>query len=215
MSAERIATRWWWVRHAPVTENRGRCYGQTDFPCDVADTARFARLAQLLPQRAAWITSPLKRTHMTAAALVAAGLDGPSPIPGPDIAIEADLIEQHFGAWQGMSYDELTTQRGETWHRFWIAPAHETPPGGESFVALMHRVHAAIARLNERYAGRDILAVVHGGTIRAALALALDLTPEAALAFTIDNLSLTRIDHVAGPGVGHAWRVGAVNQPPL
>jgi len=215
MSAGALTTRWWWVRHAPVTVNRGCCYGQTDFPCDVSDKVQFAGLAKRLPERAAWVTSPLKRTHMTAAALVATGLDGPDPIPGPGVAIERDLIEQHFGEWQGVRYDELAARRGEDWHRFWLAPAHETPPGGESFVALMHRVHGAIARLNEQFAGRDILAITHGGTIRAALALALELSPEAALAFTIDNLSLTRIDHIPGPGVGHGWRVSAVNQPPV
>ena len=208
-------TRWWWVRHAPVTVNLGCCYGQTDFPCEVGDTASFASLARRLPPGAAWITSPLQRTHMTAAALVAAGLDGPDPIPGPGVVVEPELIEQHFGEWQGVRYDELASRRGEAWHRFWLAPAHETPPGGESFVALMRRVHGAIDRLNRQFAGRDILAVTHGGTIRAALALALDLSAEAALAFTIDNLSLTRIDHIAGAGVGHGWRVSVVNQPPL
>lgn len=215
MSGEARTTRWWWVRHAPVTVNRGCCYGQTDFPCDVGDAARFVALAKRLPEAAIWVASPLRRTHMTAMALVAAGLDGPPAIPGPGIEIVPDLIEQHFGEWQGVRYDELAARRGDDWHRFWLAPAHETPPGGESFVALMRRVHAAIARLNENFAGQDILAVTHGGTIRAALALALDLAPEAALAFVIDNLSLTRIDHIPGPGVGHGWRVGSVNQPPV
>ncbi len=214
MSGETV-TRWWWVRHAPVTVNQGRCYGQTDFPCDVGESAGFANLARRLPKDAVWIATPLRRTHMTAAALVEAGLVGPSPIPGPGMVIEPDLIEQHFGDWQGVRYDELAARRGDAWHRFWLAPAQETPPGGESFAALTRRVHAAITRLSERHAGRDILAVAHGGTIRAALALALDLAPEAALAFTIDNLSLTRIDHIPGPGGTRLWRVGAVNQPPL
>lgn len=208
-------TRWWWVRHAPVTVNQGCCYGQTDHPCDVADHVRFAALAKRLPERAVWVATPLKRTQMTAAALVEAGLAGPREIPGPDLAIEPELIEQHFGEWQGVRYDELAARRGDAWHRFWLAPAHETPPGGESFVALTRRVHAAIARLSTLHHGRDILAVTHGGTIRAALALALDLAPEAALAFTIDNLSLTRIDHIPGPGGSRLWRVGTVNQPPL
>jgi broad specificity phosphatase PhoE len=203
------------VRHAPVAVNRGCCYGQTDFPCETGETALFACLAKRLPRGAAWVTTPLQRTHMTAAALVAAGLDGPTAIPGPDVIVEAALIEQHFGEWQGIRYDELAARRGEAWHRFWLAPAHETPPGGESFVALMARVHAAIDRLNRQFAGRDIVAVTHGGTIRAALALALGLSPEAALAFVVDNLSLTRIDHIGGAGVGHGWRVSAVNQPPL
>jgi alpha-ribazole phosphatase len=215
MSEERATTRWWWVRHAPVTVNRGCCYGQSDLPCDVADTAAFQSLARRLPIGAAWVTSPLQRTHMTAAALIAAGLEGPSVIPGPEVTIEPDLIEQHFGEWQGMRYDALATRRGEAWHRFWLAPAHETPPGGESFVALMERVQSAIARLNRQFAGRDVLAIAHGGTIRAALALALNLAPEAALTFAIDNLSLTRIDYLPGPGLDHGWRVSAVNLPAL
>ena len=212
-------TRWWWVRHAPVTVNKGCCYGQTDFPCDIGDSERFVSLARRLPKEALWIATPLQRTHMTAAALVeaglVAGLGGPREIPGPDIVIEPDLVEQHFGEWQGVRYDELAARRGDEWHRFWLAPAHEIPPGGESFVALTRRVHAAITRLSATHRGRDILAVTHGGTIRAALALALDLAPEVALSFSIDNLSLTRIDHIPGPGGRRLWRVGTVNQPAL
>src|SRR6185437_5849537 len=67
-------TRWWWVRHAPVIVNKGCCYGQTDLPCDIADTARFTSLANRLPKAAVWVATPLKRTHMTASALVEDGL---------------------------------------------------------------------------------------------------------------------------------------------
>ena len=62
--------------------------------------------------------------------------------------------------------------------------------------------------------GRDVIAVAHGGTIRAALGLALGLEPEACLAFTMENCSVTRIDHIDGPGMGHGWRVVTVNRPP-
>jgi alpha-ribazole phosphatase len=48
---------------------------------------------------------------------------------------------------------------------------------------------------------------VHSGTIRAVLAIALDLSPDAALRFVIDPLSLTRIDRLEG-----GWRVVAVNR---
>ncbi|MGH7091649.1 MAG: histidine phosphatase family protein [Stellaceae bacterium] len=208
-----VVTRWWWIRHAPVTANNGCCYGQTDFPCEVTDGAAFAALAARLPADAVWIATPLKRTHMTAAALVAAGAHGPASIPGPGLGIEPDLIEQNFGAWQGVAYAELHARHGDQWHRFWLAPAHETPPGGESFVSLVRRAGSAIERLNEANRGRDIVAVAHGGTIRAALAVALGLAPEHALGFAVDNLSLTRIEHFPDPGA-HCWRVSGVNLPP-
>jgi broad specificity phosphatase PhoE len=208
-------TRWWWVRHAPVTVNDGRCYGQTDHPCDVSNAEAFAVLAKRLPKDAVWVTSPLQRTHMTATGIVRAGLPGPDPIPGPGVLVEPDLIEQHFGEWQGVSYAELARRNGNLWPRFWLAPAHHAPPGGESFVQLMERAHPAIERLSRQHAGRDIIAVTHGGTIRAALALALDLAPEAALALVIDNLSLTRIEFFPGSDAAHPWRVTSVNHPPV
>ena len=63
----------------------------------------------------------------------------------------------------------------------------------------MRRTAAAIERLNSAFAGRDIVSVSHGGTIRAAVAHALRLTPEAAMAIVIDNLSLTRLSQVPRP----------------
>ena len=214
MKGNETTTRWWWVRHAPVTVNDGRCYGQSDLPCDVDNLAVFKGLAQKLPRDAVWVTSRLKRTHLTAEGIVRAGLPGPDPIPGPDVVQEKELNEQHFGEWQGKKYADIAEMQAEKWHRFWLAPADMAPPGGESFIHLMERVSRAITRLNETYAGRDIIAVTHGGTIRVALGLALGLPPEAALAFSVDNCSLTRIERFDGPGQGHGWRVVTVNQPP-
>ena len=53
----------------------------------------------------------------------------------------------------------------------------------------------------------DLVLVVHSGTIRAVLAIALDLTPDSALRFVIDPLSLTRIDRLE-----NGFRVVAVNR---
>ena len=160
------------------------------------------------------MTSNLRRTHETARAIVRAGLDGPDPIPGPAAAAIPDLAEQSFGDWQGLTYDELRHSRGGAFHRFWHAPAHEKAPGGESFLDVLERVSRAIHRLIAMHGGRDIIAVAHGGTIRAALGLALGLEPEACLAFTMENCSLTRIEQIEGPGMGHGWRVITVNRPP-
>jgi alpha-ribazole phosphatase len=200
-----VVTRWWWLRHAPVTSDGGRVYGQRDVACDVSDRAAFEILAQRLPKGAVWVASNLARTHMTAAAIRAAGLDAPEPI------VEPALAEQNLGIFQGRMRAEVYADNPD-WRGFWLTPAHATPPGGESFVDVIARVAPVLKRLNAAYGGRDIVAVAHGGTIRAALAIVLALEPEMALAFVIDNLALTRIDHIAH-GAGAAWRVWAVNLP--
>ena len=211
--ADGVTTRFWWVRHAPVAHD-GRIYGQEDKPCDCTDTAVFAGLARQLPRTAVWVVSNLRRTHETARAIVRAGLPGPDPIPGPHAEAIPDLAEQNFGDWQGMTYEALRQARGGAFHRFWHAPAHQRVPGGESFADLMARVAWATLQLLETHRGRDIIAVAHGGTIRCALGLALGLEPEHCLAFTTENCSLTRIEYIEGPGLGHNWRVITVNRSP-
>jgi len=116
-----ITTSFWWVRHAPVA-HRGRIYGQTDLSCDCSETALFTGLAEKLPRHATWVTSNLRRTHETAAAIVHAGLPGPQPIPGPDAIMLPELAEQHFGEWQGLTYEQLEESRAGDFHRFWHPP---------------------------------------------------------------------------------------------
>lgn len=210
-------TRWWWIRHAPV-DSGGLIYGQQDLPADCSDPAVFRALAAVMPVRPVWVVTPLRRTRQTAEAVAAHLADTPAPL------VEPQLAEQHFGDWQGLSHAELARRRDGAWHRFWLAPAAEAPPGGESFQRVIERVAGSVERLSAEHAGRDIVAVAHGGTIRAALALALALDPEKALALTIDNCSLTRLDHIdgplSGPGGGKdngagVWRIVRVNQSPL
>jgi alpha-ribazole phosphatase len=203
--------RWWWVRHAPVTGHGGKLYGQRDVPCDVSDARAFASLAATLPENAAWVTSHLSRARDTARAIVSAGRAAPEPI------IERDFAEQNFGEWAGLSWEEIAAQDPATHERFWADPVGLAPPGGESFAAVIARVAATIARLSAAQSGRDIIAVAHGGPIRAAIATALALDPARAMAVRVDNLSLTRLDLVAGGtlrGRGGSWRVVGVNRPP-
>jgi len=208
-------TRWWWVRHAPVTVNQGRIYGAQDLDCETDDRASFAGLAALLPEGAALVTSHLKRTHQTAAAIQAAGLDLPAPLAEPALG------EQSFGVWQGKRHEDLQQDEAFTGHHFWLCPGYFRPPEGESFADLIARVAEAVERLSDDHANRDVVCVAHGGTIRAALALALGLDAEGALGFAIDNLSVTRLDRIVERGAapdGHQdrrmWRVVTVNRAP-
>ena len=204
-----VRTRWWWIRHAPVRVDEGRIYGQRDLPCDCSDVALFSRLAAHLPRQAIWVTSHLARTRQTAQAILAAG-DFAAPA---EILQDKDLAEQHLGDWQGLDRRSFLMGRKQEPDSFWYAEADERAPNGESFIDLIARVEAAIVRMNAAHRGGDIIAVVHGGTIRAALVIALGLPPRGGFAFTIDNCSLTRLDHYQGRA-GAGWRVPMVNQRP-
>ncbi|NQW00965.1 MAG: histidine phosphatase family protein [Rhodospirillales bacterium] len=203
-------TRWWWVRHAPVVGMDGKIYGSDDVACDTTDRESFTGLASSLPGDAIWLTSHLSRTQRTAQAIADAGLAFPTPIA------EQQLGEQDFGDWQGASWDEMLARDQTTYDRFWEKPAHNRPPGGESFSDQIARVGAIIDRYTQMHAGRDIVAVTHGGTIRAAISHALELPPETGMSFTVGTLSLTRLEHIEGgllKGKGRAWRAVSINQP--
>jgi alpha-ribazole phosphatase len=203
-----VVTRWWWIRHAPVPDG-GLIYGQRDLACDCSDAEAFAGLARELPAQAVWVTSNLKRTIETAAAIIAAD---PGKFAGVDPRAVPELAEQHLGEWQGLDRKEFYAARGVGTRTLWFAAAEERAPGGESFADLVGRVAPAIVRLTAEHRGRDIVAVTHGGTIRAALGLALGLNPQGALAFASDNCSLTRLDHLSPGGGAGLWRVVAVNR---
>ncbi len=202
-----VATRWWWVRHAPVREDGGCIYGQKDLGCDTSDRVVFDAVGKILPRDAVWLASNLKRTHQTAEAIWAAGFPKPSTMKQ-----EAGLAEQHLGEWQGVNRAAFFASRPIAVGSYWFAPIDEPAPGGESFMDLYNRVRSVIERVNAEHAGRDVIAVAHGGTIRAAVGYAIG-NPEKGLAFTIDNCSVTRLDHLASAGHG-GWRVPMVNQQP-
>jgi alpha-ribazole phosphatase len=201
-----VATRWWWVRHAPVRSDGGNIYGQKDIACDTSDRYVFEAVAKILPRDAVWYASSLMRTHQTADAIWAAGF--PKPHMMPHVAAFA---EQHLGQWQGMNRAAFLASRPPGSH--WFADIDVPAPGGESFLDLYNRVKGAIDRINVEAAGKDVIAVAHGGTIRAAVGLALGGQPDKGLAFDIDNCSVTRLDHFTS--AGHtSWRLPMVNQQP-
>jgi broad specificity phosphatase PhoE len=201
-----VTTRWWWIRHAPVREDNGCIYGQSDLNCDTSDRVVFDAVGKILPLNAVWYASTLKRTHQTAAAIWAAGFPKPASMPH-----EKAFAEQHLGEWQGMNRKAFVASLPPDRH--WLTTVDEPAPGGESFRDLYNRTCGAIERITREQAGRDVIAVTHGGTIRAAIALALGGDPAKGLAFDIDNCSVTRLDHIA-IGSGAVWRLPMVNQQP-
>src|SRR5258708_37114056 len=92
-----VATRWWWVRHAPVRGDGGNIYGQKDIACDTSDREVFEAVAKIPPRDAVWYSSNLMRPHQTADAIWAAGFPTPATMTW-----ETAFAEQNLGEWQGM-----------------------------------------------------------------------------------------------------------------
>ncbi|GBR05134.1 histidine phosphatase family protein [Acetobacter oeni] len=201
-------TRFWLIRHALVEQNaRAMLYGTMDVPlCPeslIAQQSMYEALARRLPSEALWFITPLRRTRRTAETIQNAGYGARGLI------VESDLVEQDLGNWQGLPHGELPGKLKLPPHQFWPLSGSECPPGGESMVTVCTRVGAALDRLAEENASRDMVVVSHGGAIRAALAHALRISPDTALHFSVQNLSLTILECHDG-----AWRVVTVNELP-
>ncbi len=195
----------WLVRHAPVADGNQFIHGRSDVAASIPDPGAIDALVRQLPQDAVWIASPLRRAADTLAAMLAVragdGADGIAPL------IEPDLAEQDFGAWEGRPAAEVWGGLARELHD---DPAAIAPPGGESFEQVCGRVAIAVDRLLQAHRGASMVIVAHAGTIRAALAMALGLTPKAALRLVVDTLSISRCDHFPDSA---AWRVQFVNRP--
>jgi broad specificity phosphatase PhoE len=198
----------WLIRHALVEENaRAILYGTMDVelcPATLVEQAPMYRaLAERLPRPAAWVVTPLRRTRRTAEAIFAAGY------PVQELTVEPGLIEQHLGEWQGLMHADLPARLAKPQHPFWPLAGTERPPGGETFAEMILRVGPAIEALAARHEGEHVVAVSHGGAIRAAVAHCLRIDADNALHLSVSNLSLTRLErHSDG------WRVVCVNELP-
>jgi alpha-ribazole phosphatase len=191
------------LRHAPIAAPHDRGFAPLAAEADLTERATIERLARALPAQPVWVESPARRTAMTGAVLRAV-----CGIEDAQVRHEPAFIEQDFGDWHGQSYKQVY---GGLSAEDLATPALLRPPGGEAFAEVMPRVAAAVARLSAAHAGRDVVAVAHAGTIRAALAMAMDLSPRQAISFVIDLLSITRIDRHGRNGAPAQWSVVSVN----
>ena len=203
-------TRWYLIRHAPVDNPERRIYGASDKSANTSNTIAFQKLAQRLPRKGIAITSHLRRTQQTLDALVSSGLEISEQI------IENRLGEQDFGDWTGKTYEEIRFLFGDDYDKFWITPAKEKPPNGENFIEVIDRVKECILECTQKFKGRDVICISHGGVIRAALTAALEIEAERALSISVDNLSTTIIDYLHPcENFSGAWRVRCTNIPTI
>lgn len=147
------------LRHG-ATAVTGRLLGRTDAPATDDGIATCRAAAQGLGL-AHIVSSDLCRAAATF----------------PEARIDPRWRELDFGDWDDA--DPATIDR-DALTAFWNDPDAAPPPGGERWSALVTRVGAALADLDNR-----TLVVTHGGAIRAALASACGFDARQVWAFDV------------------------------
>jgi probable phosphoglycerate mutase len=151
------------ARHGETDWNReSRFQGHADPPLNELGRQQAAELAEALAgeELAAVYSSPLWRALETAEVVAAQHGLRPVPVEG--------LREVDVGSWQALTRAEVERRFPEQFRR-WL----DYGPGwddGETYEAMGERVLAALQDLAARHEGKRILALTHGGPIRAALA---------------------------------------------
>ena len=149
------------LRHGPTEWNAlGKVQGHIDIPLSDAGLAKMASLR--LPFSAPRLyASPLLRARQTVEAL---GLKDP--------VLDPRLMEQNWGAWEGLTRAEILSQHGADAFEKAGSKQGEAfrPGGGESTGELHARVAAFLKDIAREES--DAIAVAHLGVLRTAYTLA-------------------------------------------
>lgn len=139
------------------------------------------------------ISSPLLRCHTFATAL--------GERYGIPLTVEARFREVGFGAWEGLSHDDIKIGRMAEYQAFLRDPVNCRPHDAEPLDDFMQRVSAAYDEVIARHIGRRILIVAHAGVMRAIIAKTVHASPTGLYRIKISNGGVTRIRHSSEGGV--------------
>jgi alpha-ribazole phosphatase len=174
------------IRHGESLHAGTRYIGRTDTPLTRFGQEQAEAVSRRLSETAldALFVSPALRAQETMRPLVSEQKIEP--------IIDPHLREIDFGAWEGMSFEEIQTQAPELVAEWALNRMDFAFPEGESLEAFWKRV----CRAGERLAatpGDRIAVVTHGGVIRYLLCYFLGLAPERHRLFQIDLGSVTTL----------------------
>src|SRR4051794_3880604 len=153
-----------------------------DEPLDARGRDSLARLVGRLPSHDLVLRSPARCATETAAGLAL------------DARPEPALRDCDFGRWAGRSLAEVQAATPEAVAQ-WLQDPRAAPHGGESFMDVMIRVGGWMENL--LVVEGSVLAITHALVMRAAIAHALGVGPEAIRRIDIAPLTRARLSGVA------------------
>lgn len=190
------------IRHGETDWNATLRYqGQGGVPLNAQGRAQARRVGERLARYGAQAlyTSDIVRASETAAIVGEQTGLMPQPLP--------DLREIDVGQWEGLTPEELYRRFPDHMREYERDPARTVRLGGESYAQLQVRALQALTSIHAAHPGdQTVLAVSHGGTIRALLChvIGLDLIHFGRL--WLDNGSLTELRHGS-----NGWRLVRLN----
>ena len=161
------------MRHGETSWTLERRFtGGRDIPLSPGGQVQAEAMAAALAGQAiaAVYTSPLERTRITAEIVAK-----PHRLP---IQVAPELREMGFGAWEGLTRDELAARDPEAWATWRTAPHTLVAHGGERLADVAARVKARTDALRAAHDGDTVVVVTHAIPIRLIVLEALGLGPE-------------------------------------
>jgi broad specificity phosphatase PhoE len=178
------------VRHGATDWSHTRRFaGSRDVPLTAQGRLQVEAVAQALAgtAAAAVYTSPLERARTSAEVIAKPHRLEP--------AIEPAFREMAFGAWEGLSRDELTT-RFPIEASAWASTPHlVTPSEGEALTAVDARVRAALAAILDQHRGETVILVSHAIVTRLIVLAALGLGPDRLWSVDASPAGITEIEY--------------------
>ena len=172
------------IRHGePVGGRKYR--GQSDDPLSEKG---WLQMWEAVGDFAGWqhiVSSPLSRC-----AEFSATLGEQRQIP---VRQDARLAEVGFGAWEGLTAQQLEQAEPGIVKRFKRDPIGQRPPGAEPLDEFFGRVSQAWRDILHEHCGQHILVVCHAGVIRMVLAQVLGMLPQNVYRMQIASAAVTRI----------------------
>ncbi len=177
----------YFVRHGETELGPGIIAGSTDVALSARGLSQTGALRELWLDAAPdmLMASPMLRAQQTAQEL--------SKDWNIEIRPDHRIVEMDFGDWEGRAWDDVCendSPRFRRWSSDWV---RERAPGGESLADVANRCASWLTEAGKRLDGKTVVVVAHSGSIRVLLCLALGLSLDFAMKFTVDYSRVTGV----------------------
>ena len=199
------------LRHGQAKNNTDRVLAGRTPGVPLTDTGieQADKAAQFLSEMniSAVYSSPIQRAHDTAEIVACQN--------SLDVIPDERLIELDMGKFTGMPYDDVFTNHGNVFMKFYSSELEVAHNGIETFSDVKKRVLDMVNHVIEHHLDQNVVLVTHMDPIKAMLSTVVSLSPENLYELVIANASINVFKRsqdkflLSGLNVMHPSRFGS------